>query len=51
MDTKRCRCKIQYSFAISFNIAPTTLANCPSFSSVISMLCMVVPKGISVLRG
>ncbi|KAL4553877.1 hypothetical protein LXL04_040138 [Taraxacum kok-saghyz] len=36
------------SFAISFATAPAALANCPPFPSVISMLCMVVPKGISV---
>ncbi|KAB2041799.1 hypothetical protein ERO13_D02G149550v2, partial [Gossypium hirsutum] len=35
-------------FAISFVTAPTTLANCSPLLSVISMLCMVVPKGISV---
>ncbi|CAN4125518.1 unnamed protein product [Withania somnifera] len=28
--------------------APAALANCPPFPSVISMLCMAVPKGISV---
>jgi hypothetical protein len=28
--------------------APTALANCPPLSHVISMLCMIVPKGISV---
>ena len=36
------------SFAISFATAPTALANCPPFPSVISILCKVVPKGISV---
>ncbi|KAF5788736.1 hypothetical protein HanXRQr2_Chr09g0362541 [Helianthus annuus] len=36
------------SFAISFATAPAALANCPPFPSVISMLCMAVPKGISV---
>ncbi|MFS8009753.1 hypothetical protein Hanom_Chr14g01288991 [Helianthus anomalus] len=36
------------SFAISFATAITALANCPPFPSVISMLCMAVPKGISV---
>ncbi|RZC81238.1 hypothetical protein C5167_043812 [Papaver somniferum] len=36
------------SFAISFATTPAALANCPPFPSVISMLCMVVPKGISV---
>ncbi|KAK8314355.1 hypothetical protein V6Z12_D01G165800 [Gossypium hirsutum] len=36
------------SFAVSFTRAPATLANCPSFPSVISMLCMAVPKGISI---
>ncbi|KAK9663006.1 hypothetical protein RND81_O322300, partial [Saponaria officinalis] len=35
------------SFAISFATAPAALANCPPFPSVISMLCMAVPKGIS----
>ncbi|KAL4595504.1 hypothetical protein ACB092_12G096200 [Castanea dentata] len=32
------------SFAISFATAPAALANCPPFPSVISMLCMAVPK-------
>ncbi|MCD7450201.1 hypothetical protein HAX54_004348 [Datura stramonium] len=36
------------SFAISFATAPDALANCPPFPSVIFMLCMAVPKGISV---
>ncbi|MFS7927863.1 hypothetical protein Hanom_Chr04g00314141 [Helianthus anomalus] len=36
------------SFVISFATAPATLANCPLFPSVISMLYMVVSKGISV---
>ncbi|KAG8502525.1 hypothetical protein CXB51_001169 [Gossypium anomalum] len=36
------------SFAISFATAPAALVNCPPLPSVISMLCMVVPKGISV---
>ncbi|CAL5180278.1 unnamed protein product [Lathyrus oleraceus] len=36
------------SFAISFATAPAALANCPPFPSVISMLCMAVPNGISV---
>ncbi|MBA0613489.1 hypothetical protein Godav_013918, partial [Gossypium davidsonii] len=36
------------SFAISFATAPTTLTNWPPLPSVISMLCMVVPNGISV---
>ncbi|KAM7461321.1 hypothetical protein LguiA_029442 [Lonicera macranthoides] len=36
------------SFAISFTTAPVALANCPPFPSVLSMLCMAVPKGISV---
>jgi hypothetical protein len=36
------------SFAISFATAPAALANCPPLSRVISMLCMAVPKGISV---
>ena len=36
------------SFAISFTTAPVALANCPPFPSVISMLCMVVPKGVLV---
>ncbi|RZC45333.1 hypothetical protein C5167_038300 [Papaver somniferum] len=36
------------SFAISFATAPAALANYPPFPSVISMLCMAVPKGISV---
>ncbi|KAK8479783.1 hypothetical protein V6N11_018557 [Hibiscus sabdariffa] len=36
------------SFAISFATAPAALANCPPLPSVISMLCMVVPNGISV---
>ncbi|KAG8504033.1 hypothetical protein CXB51_002368 [Gossypium anomalum] len=35
-------------FAISFATAPAALANCPPLPSVISMLCMAVPKGISV---
>ncbi|TYH01440.1 hypothetical protein ES288_A09G058400v1 [Gossypium darwinii] len=36
------------SFAISFATAPAALANCPPLPIVISMLCMAVPKGISV---
>lgn len=36
------------SFAIIFATAPTALTNCPLFSSVIYMLCMVMSKGISV---
>ncbi|XBI60122.1 hypothetical protein VPH35_041082 [Triticum aestivum] len=36
------------SFAMSFATAPTALANCPPLPRVISMLCMAVPKGISV---
>ncbi|KAB2090570.1 hypothetical protein ES319_A03G132200v1, partial [Gossypium barbadense] len=36
------------SFEISFAIAPTALANWPPLLSVICMLCIVVPKGISV---
>ncbi|TYI97537.1 hypothetical protein E1A91_D01G150300v1 [Gossypium mustelinum] len=36
------------SFVISFATAPTALANCPPLPSVISILCMAVPKGISV---
>ncbi|KAF5769520.1 putative ribosomal protein S2 [Helianthus annuus] len=36
------------SFAISFATAHVVLANCPPFPSVISMLCMVLLKGISV---
>ncbi|GFQ03150.1 50S ribosomal protein l2-b chloroplastic, partial [Phtheirospermum japonicum] len=36
------------SFAISIATTPAALTNCPPFPSVISMLCMVVPKGISV---
>ncbi|KAL6492077.1 hypothetical protein OROGR_033776 [Orobanche gracilis] len=36
------------SFAISFATAPAALTNCPPFPSVISILCMAVPKGISV---
>ncbi|XAR66371.1 hypothetical protein NMG60_11012584, partial [Bertholletia excelsa] len=36
------------SFAISFATAPAALTNCPPLPSVISMLCMAVPKGISV---
>ncbi|VAI05271.1 unnamed protein product [Triticum turgidum subsp. durum] len=36
------------SFAISFATAPAALANCPPLPRVISMLCMAVPKGISV---
>ncbi|KAJ0703973.1 putative ribosomal protein S2 [Helianthus annuus] len=36
------------SFEISFTTAHAALANCPPFPSVISMLCMVVLKGISV---
>ncbi|KAG2588599.1 hypothetical protein PVAP13_5NG229762, partial [Panicum virgatum] len=35
-------------FAISFATPPAALANCPPFPHVISMLCMAVPKGISV---
>jgi len=34
------------SFAISFATAPAALANCPPFTSLLSMLCMDVPKGI-----
>uniref|UniRef100_A0A453NVS9 Uncharacterized protein ycf72 n=2 Tax=Aegilops tauschii subsp. strangulata TaxID=200361 RepID=A0A453NVS9_AEGTS len=37
-----------YPFAISFATAPATLANSPPLPRVISMLCMAVPKGISV---
>ncbi|KAM3353784.1 hypothetical protein ACQJBY_024763 [Aegilops geniculata] len=36
------------SFAMSFATAPAALANCPPLPRVISMLCMAVPKGISV---
>uniref|UniRef100_A0ACD6AWX5 Uncharacterized protein n=1 Tax=Avena sativa TaxID=4498 RepID=A0ACD6AWX5_AVESA len=36
------------SFAISYATAPAALANCPPLPRVISMLCMAVPKGISV---
>ena len=36
------------SFAISLATAPAALANCPPFPCVNSMLCMAVPKGISV---
>uniref|UniRef100_A0A0E0P6A4 Uncharacterized protein ycf72 n=1 Tax=Oryza rufipogon TaxID=4529 RepID=A0A0E0P6A4_ORYRU len=36
------------SFAISFATAPAALANCPPLPRVISMLCMAVPKGISI---
>ncbi|PHT67012.1 hypothetical protein T459_31437, partial [Capsicum annuum] len=36
------------SFVIGFATAPTALANCPPFPSVISMLCMVMPKGKAV---
>ncbi|KAF1888228.1 hypothetical protein Lal_00043044 [Lupinus albus] len=36
------------SYATSFAIALAALTNCLPFLSVISMLCMVVPKGISV---
>ncbi|PNT60815.1 hypothetical protein BRADI_5g05657v3 [Brachypodium distachyon] len=36
------------SFAISFATAPAALANWPPLPRVISMLCMAVPKGISV---
>ncbi|KAF7117205.1 hypothetical protein RHSIM_RhsimPtG0002400 (chloroplast) [Rhododendron simsii] len=36
------------SFAISFARVPAALTNCPPFPSVISMLCMDVPKGIWV---
>ncbi|MBA0666748.1 hypothetical protein Goklo_003118, partial [Gossypium klotzschianum] len=39
------------SFTISFTTTPTALANCPPLPSVISMLCMTVPKGISVEKG
>ena len=35
-------------FAISFARAPSALANCPPFQSMISMLCIVVLKGILV---
>ena len=35
-------------YAISFVTTPVALTNCPPFPSVISMLCMVVPKGVSV---
>uniref|UniRef100_A0A2N9HLK7 Photosystem II protein D1 n=10 Tax=Embryophyta TaxID=3193 RepID=A0A2N9HLK7_FAGSY len=38
------------SFAISFATAPAALANCPPFPSVISMLCMAVPKGLRAYR-
>jgi hypothetical protein len=38
----------QSSFAISSATAPVALANCPPFPSVISMLCIAVPKGILV---
>ncbi|KVI01057.1 hypothetical protein Ccrd_020679 [Cynara cardunculus var. scolymus] len=54
MDIKRTSPKGNFnetdflSFAISFATAPAALANCPPFPSVISMLCMAVPKGISV---
>ncbi|TYJ14417.1 hypothetical protein E1A91_A10G117300v1, partial [Gossypium mustelinum] len=37
-----------FSFVISFITASTAPANCPPLPSVIFMLCMVVPKGISV---
>ncbi|VAI28162.1 unnamed protein product [Triticum turgidum subsp. durum] len=33
---------------MSFATAPAALANCPPLPRVISMLCMAVPKGISV---
>ena len=36
------------SFAISSATAPAALANCPPFPSVISMLCIAVPKGLLV---
>ncbi|VAI53262.1 unnamed protein product [Triticum turgidum subsp. durum] len=36
------------SFEMSFATTPATLANCPPLPHVISMLCMAVPKGISV---
>eukprot|EP01018_Ginkgo_biloba_P037230 Gb_08272 [translate_table: standard] len=36
------------SFAISSAAAPAALTNCPPLPSVISMLCIAVPKGISV---
>ncbi|KAG2717950.1 hypothetical protein I3760_03G198300 [Carya illinoinensis] len=36
------------SFAITFTTAPAGLANCPPFLSIISMLCMGVPKGMLV---
>ncbi|VAI53242.1 unnamed protein product [Triticum turgidum subsp. durum] len=36
------------SFAMSFATTPATLANCPPLPHVISMLCMVVPKGIAL---
>ncbi|KAF7022119.1 hypothetical protein CFC21_034950 [Triticum aestivum] len=39
------------SFAMSFATAPAALANCPPLPHVISMLCMAVPKGISVEVG
>ncbi|XVF36797.1 hypothetical protein REPUB_Repub19eG0089000 [Reevesia pubescens] len=35
-------------FAISFAIAPASLTNCPSFPSVMSMLCMIVPKSMLI---
>ena len=36
------------SFAISFATAPTALANCPPFPSVIYMLCMAVWEMIAL---
>nr|KJB29317.1 hypothetical protein B456_005G093900 [Gossypium raimondii] len=36
------------SFIISFATAPATLANFPPLPSVISMLCMTMPKGILI---
>ncbi|VAI45860.1 unnamed protein product [Triticum turgidum subsp. durum] len=36
------------SSAMSFATAPAALANCPPLPRVISMLCMAMPKGISV---
>ncbi|KAK2385459.1 ribosomal protein L2 [Trifolium repens] len=35
------------SFAITFSTTLAALANCSTFPSVISMLCMVIPKDIS----
>jgi hypothetical protein len=53
LTNETIQCQISYidflSFAISFATTPAALANCPPFSSVISLLCMAVPKEIYTL--